>query len=108
MTPAQIEQLIDKKIAPVLAVIARYDALMGQVHALLTRIEAAFGAAGAAGAGEQFNKLRSLVATLETVVALKASQAHGLESHNEELARVIAELHQLTAAAHEKFEGRKQ
>jgi ABC-type transporter Mla subunit MlaD len=90
----------ERKLASAFALIDRVDALMAQVYALLARIEAAVGAGGAAGVGEQFNKFRSLLATLEEVVAQKGSQS-------EEIKRLLSELHQLTAKAHENLGGKK-
>ena len=100
MTRVEVERLVDEKLAPAIALVNRVDALMARVHAVLASIEAAFGAGGAAGAAEQFNKFRSLLAALEKVVAQKGSQS-------EEIRRLLSELHQLTAEAHENLGGKK-
>ena len=80
MTRAEIERLIDEKVA-------------ARMLPLVDKLEAVIGK-------EQFEELRSLMATLEKVVALKGAQS-------EEERRLISELHQLTAAAHENLGGKK-
>ncbi|MGB9332623.1 MAG: hypothetical protein WCB10_17800 [Steroidobacteraceae bacterium] len=91
MTRTEVERLIEKKLAPAIALVDRVDGLMTKVHALLARTEEALGAS-VAGAKEQFDQLRSLIATLEAQVKEKT--------------RLLAELQEKTAALHAALDRR--
>ena len=79
MTREEIEQLIEAKLAPVHSLVDRIDTLMAHVHAMLSS-----------------NQKATSAAALHSRLA----------EQSDEFARLLTELHQMTAKANERLGGK--